>query len=499
LTLLTLQPPRSGTRTGCLLLLAACALWSSARAQEIANSAAPLPDAPAPLNAPEPPVQPVKLPRHFQIEFASERSSLPEKLRYGFSTTYSPRVFIEALLIAGYPNLPAPPKQPAAPPDPVTNQSATTYLNLMNAYGDQINVWRQQSDFIVRDHAYRLEVGAATTETRQVLSNLVLPIVLHQRASYEPADIDRPFDSRLTHAALSILVTRGDNGNLEPNYSKLIGTFGAAILGEKAYAPLFMAKGAISTPRFIMKYAGLSLAGDLATNVSHELIRSLERPDLQMYNLHGASRDDSYYPMSIGGKFVYWARSTYDIRNEVVGALVGGIPKIPKQPVEPQDPGQNPDPAQEQMIDEAYVQYGRDLAVWREGIESDVRYHLRRDLAGRAESETQLFLQNFAIPVAAGMDPRYIPLGPGYSGGDRAGYALKTLFVGHTDAGNHFVNLPELGGVVGAAVIANEYYYPQLGAPALASTKVLTATITLNLAADAISNLLKEFPRRRTY
>ncbi len=476
----------------------ACSARYSARAQAASSSL--LPEAPAAAPAPaEPPVQAVKLPRHFQIEFASERSSLPEKLRYGLSTTYSPRVFIEALLIAGYPNLPTPPSQPNAPPDPVTHQEAVDYLHLMKAYGDQINAWRQQSDFIVRDHAYRLEVGAATTETRQVLSNLVLPIALHQRAAYEPADIDSPFESRLAHAAFSIVVTRGDNGRLVPNYSKLIGTFAAGILGEMAYAPEFKATGAISQPRFIYKYAGLSLAGDLATNVSHELVRSLERPDLQMYNLHGASRDDSYYPLSIGGKFVYWARSTYEVRNEVVGALIAGIPSIPPQPAEPQDPGPTGDPAEQQMVDQTYVQYARDLQLWRQEIENDVRYRLRRDIGGLSESETQLLLQNFVIPVAAGMDPRYIPLGPDHSTGERAGYALKTLFVGHTDAGNHFVNLPVLGGVFGAAVLADEFYYPQLGAPALASPKVFGATVALNLVSDAIANLLNEFPRRRKY
>ena len=473
----------------CALLLAAS--WSSWRldAQE-------LPSAPEPA-APVTADSPIRLPRNYQQPWAVEQPRLLGKLAYGFSSTVSFRTFLEGGLIAGIPNLPSAPVQPNAPTD-VTIASAEAYFNELASYRNAIHVWKHASEVILRDRQHRLEAGLATAETRDLLSNLVLPIALRQQARYVPANIDLPFEDRMSHALASVVVTRGDNGRLQPNYSKILGTVGAAVLGEEAYAPLFKADE-LGTSHFAFKYVGLSLAGDLATNVAHELVQTMVRPDIQMYNLHGRSLDDSYYPLSVGGKFLYWVQGTYQVRNFVQGVLTAGLPIIPREPTQPARPTNITSKAQLLALDQILVQYGDDIAGWRRYIENNFRYHERRLIGGVSESETQLFLERFAVPLVFQMDPRYIPLGREFSAGDRAGYALKSLVVGHTDGGNRFVNLPVLGGAIGAALIAKEYYYPTLGTPALATSTVLIRTITLNLAADAILNELSEFRRHRTY
>jgi hypothetical protein len=79
-------------------------------------------------------------------------------------------------------------------------------------------------------------------------------------------------------------------------------------------------------------------------------------------------------------------------------------------------------PPQEALeFDAIFVQYGKDIQAWRDNLEDDVRYHQRRLIGGFSESETQQFLANFTLPVAVGMDPRYIPLGPGHSVGSEDG------------------------------------------------------------------------------
>ena len=455
---------------------------------------AELPSAPEPQTAAEPPA--IRLPRSYQQPWAVQRPHLLGKLAYGFGSTLSFRTFLEADLLGGIPNLTTAPTQPDASAYPLTPTGIQDYTGALNAYGDAVDAWAKKNEVILRDRGHRYEVGLATGESRDLLSNLLLPIVLHQNARYVPANIDLPFGQRMDHALTSIVVTRGDNGRLQPNYSKLVGTVGAAFLGEEAFAPLFKANE-LGRPRFVAKYIGYSLAGDLATNVAHELVRTAVRPDLQMYNLHGRARDDSYYPLSVGGKFIFWMQSTYQVRNLIQGVLTAGLPIIPKEPIEPALPPITPQ--NQLMVFMTIYQYGNDVAGWRRYIENNIRYHEHRLIGGVAESETQLFLERFAIPVTCKMDPRYIPLGSGYSAGDRAGYALKSLFVGHTDAGNRFLNLPELGGTIGAAFLAKESYYPTLGTPALSTTTVLARTITLNIAADAILNEISEFLRHRTY
>jgi hypothetical protein len=185
-------------------------------------------------------------------------------------------------------------------------------------------------------------------------------------------------------------------------------------------------------------------------------------------------------------------RSTWGLRNFIQGALMAGIPNIPDQPEQPAVPNIT---TQEQALvfDAIFVQYGEDIQAWRDNLEDDVRYHERRLIGGFSESETQQFLANLAVPIVLGMDPRYIPLGPGHSAGSRMGNALTSVAIGHMDSGRKMVNLPILAGTVGAAFVAKELYYPKLGVPELESNRVLAKTIGFNFAADGLLNLFSEF------
>lgn len=412
------------------------------------------------------------------------------KLDYYLRSTVSFRNFLDAGFLAGVPNLPSAPAQPQ-PPATITIDGVQNYADAMDAYGDAMDAWRRSSDDELRYRGRRFEVGLATAETRQLLSNFALPVALHQDPRYVSAYIDGSFGQRMWHAVSAIAVTRTDSGNLVPNYSKLGGTVAAAFIGKEVYAKEFDVPQ-LQTGQFVRRYIGYSLAGDVATNVGRELVRTAIKPDIEMYNSQGVATQDSYYPLSLGGKFFYWTRSTWGLRNFIQGALIAGMPDIPDQPEQPAVPNITTE-QQALEFDAVFVQYGKDIQGWRDNLEGDVRYHERRLIGGFSESETQQFLANFALPATLGMDPRYIPLGRGHSASSRVGNAFTSLAIAHTDSGGKMANIPLLAGTVGAAFMAKELYYPTLGVPELESNRVLAKTIGFNVAADGVLNLFGEF------
>ena len=440
--------------------------------------------------------QPLVLPRNFRITPSASRSTAPGKVSYYISSTWSGRNLVEAALIMGVPNVTNPPQEPLLPTVD-TPAADMAYQNAMDNYGDQMRAWGDTIEEMARYRARRFEVGLATAETRDLASNLILPLALHQQARYIPAPVDADFSERMENALTSVVVTRNDAGMLVPNYSKLGGTVIAAFLGKSLYANAFNAPE-LNSGHFVERYIGYSLLGDMATNTAHEIVRAALEPDLTYYGIHGRATDDSYYPLSMGGKLVYWLRSTYAPRNFISAALIADLPVIPHRPIEPVQ-GQPATWSSAPDYNTAYDNYGLQILGWKDTIEQNVRWHARRFAGGLSESESEMFLQNFAIPVAFDMDPRYVPLGSGYSASQRLGHAFAGVFVTHTDAGTKTVNLPVLGGTVGAAFAAKELYYPQLNTPELASNGVLAKTIGLNLVADGLYNVIGEFLRHRGY
>jgi hypothetical protein len=227
-------------------------------------------------------------------------------------------------------------------------------------------------------------------------------------------------------------------------------------------------------------------------------VRSIQRSDIQRLKEFGPPTDDHYYNIGAGGKFLYWAHSTYQARNFAQGILFAGYPNIPSQPEYPATPTINTT-EQELAFDQVLMNYGQSVQSWRQNMEADVRYHERRLVGGVAESETQEFLTKFLLPTALRMEPRYIPAGPGAGFGKRIGNAFTSVIMTRTNSGYHIVNLPVLLGTPGAALIAQKVFYPQLGLNRLEQNSVMGKTIGFNLAGDVVINLVSELFSRRSY
>ncbi len=400
---------------------------------------------------------------------------------------------MEAGFVAGIPRINAAPVQPGLPAT-INAQTGEAYANAMQQYDTAMNGWRRTSEDNLRYSGRRFGVGLATAETRDLLSNFLLPAVLREDPRYEPASLDLGFGSRLGAAAESIFVTRNDNGRLTPNFSKWIGTAGAAVIAKHLYADR-LGVPELDSNQFVWRYIFFSLAGDEATNLAHELVRGAVRQDLQHLEDHGPATEENYYPLSAAGTFVHWARSTYSPRNFVQGALIAGMPNIPGEPAYPLKPVLSTR-AEEVAYANAVIQYGADMETWRRGIDESVRYHTWRFVAGFSESETQQFLSNLAFPLALRMDPRYIPAGSNRPIAARIGDPFEQLAVSRTNAGTRVLNIPLLAGTIGSAFIAQQIYYPQLGLPELENGRVVGKTIGLNLAADLLLNMVHEFSPR---
>jgi hypothetical protein len=303
--------------------------------------------------------------------------------------------------------------------------------------------------------------------------------------------------SRLGYAAESVFVTNNNSGNRVPNYSKWIGTVGAAVVAKHFYADR-LGVPQLSTNRFVWRYIGYSLAGDEATNLVHELLRASISQDLLRIDREGNATVDNYYPLSTAGTIFSWARSVYAPRNFIQAALIAGVPNTPTEPVYPAAPTLN-NSAEEFAYLAEIEQYGNDMEAWRRASDEEVRYWGRRFIGGFSESETQGFLRDFLFPLTFRIDPRFIPSGGGDGVASRFGNAFAQIAVAHTNNGSRTFNLPLLGGTVGAALTAQQLYYDRLGVPELAANRVLAKTIALNLTGDLLLNLFHEFSPHRGF
>jgi hypothetical protein len=85
-------------------------------------------------------------------------------------------------------------------------------------------------------YAKRLGSTYADTVASRMLGSAVFPVLLHQdpRYFYRGSGTVR---SRLAYAVISAVVTRGDNGLLQPNYSHILGSFAAAGISNLYKSP----------------------------------------------------------------------------------------------------------------------------------------------------------------------------------------------------------------------------------------------------------------------
>jgi hypothetical protein len=427
---------------------------------------------------------------------AQSYSPVVRDARYYLRSTWSVRNIVEGGVIAGVPNLTSAPVQPQ-PPTVVNEQTADAYGDAMEQYSAGMDDWRRANEDELRYRGRRFGFGLATAETRDLLSNFVLPVALRQDPRYVPPSFELPLESRLGYAAASVFVTNDNAGRRVPNYSKWIGTVGAALIAKHLYAsPLGVPQ--LNTNRFIWRYVGYSLAGDEATNLAHELLRASLSQDLIRIDREGNATDSNYYPLSTAGTVLSWVRDIYAPRNFIQGALIAGVPNLPSEPDYPVEPPLT-SKAAELAYAEAVEQYGTDMETWRRTTDEEVRYRGRRFIGGFSESETQQFLSGCLIPLTFRVDPRFIPTGGGQGMASRLGNAFTQLAVAHTNSGNRTLNLPLLGGTVGAAFTAQHLYYDRLGVPELTTNRLVAKTIAFNLAGDLLLNLFHEFSPHRGF
>lgn len=90
------------------------------------------------------------------------------------------------------------------------------------------------------------------------------------------------------------------------------------------------------------------------------------------------------------------------------------------------------------------------------------------------------------VPVLTHEDPRYFRLGEGGTR-HRIGYALSRIVVTRTDSGSRTFNFSEVGGNALAVAASNAWY------PDTRTVHDNVEKLSIQLATDAFSNVLKEF------
>ena len=114
-------------------------------------------------------------------------------------------------------------------------------------------------------YAKRYGATYADTLSSRMLASAIFPTMLHQdpRYFYQGSGTSR---SRVLHALLSTVICRGDNGRLEPNFSRIAGSFGAAGLSNLYRAEQDRQAGLTFRNGLII------LGGNAVTNVLREFL-----------------------------------------------------------------------------------------------------------------------------------------------------------------------------------------------------------------------------------
>ncbi|HYN86000.1 MAG TPA: hypothetical protein VER32_12180 [Pyrinomonadaceae bacterium] len=89
----------------------------------------------------------------------------------------------------------------------------------------------KETDDRVADGLSRFAIKFTSRATRTLLGSGVYPIIFKQDPRYERSTSKNPL-RRALHAASRVFVTRGDNGRIQPNYSRFAGAFSASALSN---------------------------------------------------------------------------------------------------------------------------------------------------------------------------------------------------------------------------------------------------------------------------
>jgi hypothetical protein len=177
--------------------------------------------------------------QNFYTSYIWDAAPMPTKQKYrlAFHALYDPPLFLITAGIAG----------------------AEQYNGTFPGYGPGIE-------------GYGKRYGAALADatTARILESAVLPSLLHQDPRYFYQGSGN-IPSRAFHAAAFTFTTRGDNGRIEPNYSHMLGSLGAAGISN-----LYHPAGSRGVGDTFQTF-GITLAGNIVGNLFREFVlRHLE-------------------------------------------------------------------------------------------------------------------------------------------------------------------------------------------------------------------------------
>ncbi len=205
----------------------------------------------------------------------------------------------------------------------------------------------------------------------------------------------------------------------------------------------------------------------------------------------------TYKPLSVVGKLGRFARNSYGPDVFLFAAGTAGKPdiiSIPKKPVAPP----NMTAAESDQYDQALQDYESRAEAARDQLQEELRMRGRRFIAGMAEGETRVFLQEFMLPVIWRQDPRYFKSEGHHGVGYRMLYAVSRVGIGRSDSGHSTINFSRLLGAAGAAAAARYYYFDSLEVSNLGTSQHLLKSIGGSLALDGVFNVVREFWPHRT-
>jgi hypothetical protein len=107
----------------------------------------------------------------------------------------------------------------------------------LSALSAGITEWREDKPAFkttsdeLADWGSRAARNFATSSTSTFFSSGLYPALFHQDPRYDPSQ-SKSIGSRVLHAASRVVVTRGDDGSLQPNYSRFAGQFTASALSN---------------------------------------------------------------------------------------------------------------------------------------------------------------------------------------------------------------------------------------------------------------------------
>lgn len=108
---------------------------------------------------------------------------------------------------------------------------ARTALSAAITEATEEDLPHKETDDRIADGLSRFAIRFSSRATRTLLGSGVYPILFKQDPRYDRST-SKSIPRRALHAVSRVFVTRGDNGSLQPNYSRFAGSFSASALSN---------------------------------------------------------------------------------------------------------------------------------------------------------------------------------------------------------------------------------------------------------------------------